>query len=209
MNLLDERIWFPAYEQTHTSGIIAVGGDLSVERLKLAYQLGVFPWYNENEPILWWFPNPRFVLFPSELIISKSMAKLLRNQIFEFTEDQRFEEVIDHCQKIKRPGQNGTWINEEMKKAYIELHHAGKAKSVEIWQNDELVGGFYGVIGKNIFCGESMFAKVPNASKAGFIHFVQKYNSQYHLIDCQVYTSHLSSLGARNIEAEAFLTYLI
>ncbi|MFA7686431.1 MAG: leucyl/phenylalanyl-tRNA--protein transferase [Moheibacter sp.] len=209
MNLLDERIWFPAYEQTHTSGIIAVGGDLSVERLKLAYQLGVFPWYNENEPILWWFPNPRFVLFPSELIISKSMAKLLRNQILKFTEDQCFEEVIDHCQKIKRPGQNGTWINEEMKKAYIELHHAGIAKSIEVWQNDELVGGFYGVIGKNIFCGESMFAKVPNASKAGFIHFVQKYNSQYHLIDCQVYTSHLASLGARNIEAEAFLTYLI
>jgi len=181
---------------------------LNPERLKLAYEKGIFPWYNENEPIIWWFPNPRFVLFPEELKSSKSMKKILNSNQFHFTENQNFREVIRNCSSIKRKGQTGTWIHEEMVEAYTELHRQGLAKSVEVWKNDDLVGGFYGIEGKRIFCGESMFSKVPNASKAGFINFVQNNKNKYELIDCQVYTSHLESLGAREISSEEFLMYL-
>jgi len=181
---------------------------LNPERLKLAYEKGIFPWYNENEPIIWWFPNPRFVLFPEELKRSKSMKKILNSNQFHFTENQNFREVIRNCSSIKRKGQTGTWIHEEMVEAYTELHHQGLAKSVEVWKNDELVGGFYGIEGKRIFCGESMFSKAPNASKAGFINFVQNNKNKYELIDCQVYTSHLESLGAREISSDEFLMYL-
>lgn len=205
--LTDELI-FPDYSEANPDGILAYGGDLSVERLKLAYRKGIFPWYNPGEPILWWFPDPRFVLYPEELKVSKSMTKILRENIFEITENQAFEEVISNCQKIFRPGQCGTWITNEMKAAYLELHRIGIAKSVEVWQNDELVGGFYGIEQKRVFCGESMFAKVSNASKAGFICFVRKYQKRYELIDCQVYTPHLESLGAGEITAEEFLRYL-
>jgi len=205
--LTDELI-FPDYSEANPDGILAYGGDLSVERLKLAYRKGIFPWYNPGEPILWWFPDPRFVLYPEELKVSKSMTKILRENIFEITENHAFEEVISNCQKIFRPGQCGTWITNEMKAAYLELHRIGIAKSVEVWQNDELVGGFYGIEQKRVFCGESMFAKVSNASKAGFICFVRKYQKRYELIDCQVYTPHLESLGAGGIKAEEFLRYL-
>lgn len=205
--LTDELI-FPDYSEANPDGILAYGGDLSVERLKLAYRKGIFPWYNPGEPILWWFPDPRFVLYPEELKVSKSMTKILRENIFEITENHAFEEVISNCQKIFRPGQCGTWITNEMKAAYLELHRIGIAKSVEVWQNDELVGGFYGIEQKRVFCGESMFAKVSNASKAGFICFVRKYQKRYELIDCQVYTPHLESLGAGEITAEEFLRYL-
>lgn len=209
MKRLGESLEFPEYSATNKFGIIAYGGDLSVERLKLAYSKGIFPWYNPNEPILWWFPNPRFVLFPNELKISKSMQKVLNSGQFKITENQSFEEVIRACSQVPRPGQEGTWITEEMILAYRKLHLEGMAKSVEVWQNDELVGGFYGIEQKRIFCGESMFAKVSNASKAGFIYFVQKYNQKYELIDCQVHTQHLESLGAREILASDFLEYLV
>lgn len=182
--------------------------DLSTERLKLAYKKGIFPWFNPSEPILWWFPDPRFVLFPNRLRISKSMKQVFKKNIFTITENLNFEAVIQNCQNTYRPGQDGTWITDEMKEAYIELHKLGLAKSVEIWQNDELVGGFYGIDQGNIFCGESMFSKVSNASKAGFIWFVEKYKNKYELIDCQVHSNHLESLGAENIPAKEFLKYL-
>lgn len=206
--LNEDEIVFPDYDEA-VDGIIALGGDLSVERLRLAYQKGIFPWFNEDEPIIWWFPDPRFVLFPEELRISKSMKKVLRNDEFTFTENQCFEEVMRNCQKISRPGQDGTWITEDMLSAYVKLHHLGIAKSIEVWKEGELVGGFYGIEGKRIFCGESMFAKVSNASKAGFIYFVEKYKERFELIDCQTYTEHLESLGAVMISGEEFTNYLI
>lgn len=208
MEWLSEELRFPDYEVTRNDGIIAIGGDLGLERLQLAYEKGIFPWYNEDSLILWWFPDPRFVLFPEELRISKSMKKILNDQIFTFTENKCFEEVISSCQRKVRHGQEGTWISGEMKEAYIGLHKKGIAKSVEIWKGKELAGGFYGIEVKRFFCGESMFTNISNASKAGFIHFVQKYQTKYELIDCQVYTSHLESLGAKEIPAKTFIKYL-
>lgn len=210
MYLLDNDIWFPDPNLYHPeSGIVAVGGDLSTERLSLAYSLGIFPWYNEGEEILWWCPDPRFVLFPNELKVSKSMKKILRDQIFDFTENQCFEEVIRNCSEIKRKGQDGTWIIEEMIEAYLKLHKIGKAKSIEVWQNGTLVGGFYGIDLGHIFCGESMFSRVSNASKAGFINFVLKNQDKHQLIDCQVYSEYLESLGAREIPKNEFLEILL
>ncbi|WP_419869311.1 leucyl/phenylalanyl-tRNA--protein transferase [Chryseobacterium sp. CT-SW4] len=189
-------------------GIIAYGGDLSVERLWFAYQLGIFPWYNPEEEILWWCPDPRFVLFPKELKISKSMSKIMNRNIFSFTENQCFREVIKNCQTISRQGQSGTWLSEELMESFIKLHEYGLAKSIEVWQNEKLVGGFYGIQIGNVFCGESMFAKVSNASKAGFIHFVEMYKDVLELIDCQSHTEHLESLGARMIPKREFLKTL-
>lgn len=204
-----EDIWFPNPSVYHPqSEIIAIGGDLSPQRLDLAYSLGIFPWFNEGEEILWWSPDPRFVLFLDELKISKSMKKILRDNNFTFTENQCFEEVMKNCGKINRKGQDGTWISEEMIESYTLLHKMGKAKSVEVWQNQELVGGFYGVEVGDIFCGESMFSKVSNASKAGFIQFVVKNQQKYKLIDCQVHSNHLESLGAREIPKLEFLKFL-
>ena len=189
-------------------GLIAVGGDLSRERIEKAYHLGIFPWYNPDEEILWWSPDPRFVLFPDEVKVSKSMRKILKNQQFSFTENACFEEVIRNCQHIEREGQDGTWISEEYIDSFLELNIEGKAKSIEVWLDEELVGGFYGLEVNNIFCGESMFSKVSNASKAGFLNFVLTYGQQYHLIDCQVHTDHLESLGARHIDKYDFLDIL-
>ncbi|WP_407401682.1 leucyl/phenylalanyl-tRNA--protein transferase [Chryseobacterium sp.] len=189
-------------------GIIAFGGDLSLERIWFAYQLGIFPWYNPGEEILWWCPNPRFVLFPEDLKVSKSMRKILKNDVFTITENKNFEDVIKNCQEITRRGQDGTWLSDELMTNFIKLHQYGFAKSVEVWKDGELVGGFYGLQIGRVFCGESMFAKVSNASKAGFIHFVESHKDELDVVDCQSHTDHLESLGARSIPKKDFLTIL-
>lgn len=204
-----EEISFPDPEMHHPdSGLMAIGGDLKPERLWFAYQTGLFPWYNEGEEILWWCPDPRFVLFPDEIKISKSMKKILRDEVFEFTENKCFEEVMCNCKIAERKGQDGTWINEDLIDSFVKLHHYGKAKSFEAWQNGILVGGFYGVQVGNVFCGESMFSKVSNASKAVFIHFTKLYQKEWQLIDCQIHSDHLESLGARMIAKKDYLTIL-
>ena len=210
MIALDQNeISFPDPKLYHPEdGLMAYGGDLSPERIWFAYQLGIFPWFNPEDEILWWCPDPRFVLFPKELKISKSMKKILRDDVFTFTENKCFEEVIKNCAKINRKDQNGTWLTKGMIKSYTQLHLFGKAKSIEVWQNNELVGGLYGLDLGNVFCGESMFAKVSNASKAGFIWFIEQYKSKFTVIDCQVYTHHLESLGAKEIPKQQFLDYL-
>ncbi len=207
MNYLTEKIEFPDVSQANSDGLLAVGGDLSVKRLILAYKHGIFPWYENGEPILWWSPNPRFVLFPERLKISKSMKQVLRNCDCTVTVNTDFTQVIKQCALIKRSGQPSTWITNDMIEAYIKLHNLGYATSVEVWKDEVLVAGFYGVdLGNKVFCGESMFTKESNASKVGFITFVQ--NSDYKLIDCQVYTQHLESLGAEEISRKVFLEYL-
>lgn len=190
------------------SGVMAIGGDLSPERLYFAYQLGLFPWYNPGEEILWWCPNPRFVLFPKDLKISKSMRKIMRDEVFTFTENTCFREVIEECKNTFRKDQDGTWLSDELVDSIVKLHEAGIAKSIEVWQKEQLVGGFYGIqIGK-IFCGESMFAKVSNASKAGFIYFIQNQKQNLELIDCQIHSEHLESLGATMISKKDYLKRL-
>lgn len=204
-----EDISFPDPElYDPQDGLMAIGGDLKPERLWFAYQLGLFPWYNEGEEILWWCPDPRFILIPNEIKISKSMKKILRDSIFEFTENECFEKVMRNCKMAERKDQDGTWINEELIKSFVKLHQLGKAKSFEVWQNGELVGGFYGIQVGNVFCGESMFAKVSNASKAGFIHFTTKYQNEWELIDCQIHSEHLESLGAKMIPKIDYLKIL-
>lgn len=207
MHFLNKDIEFPDVSLASKEGIVAIGGDLSPERLRLAYKSGIFPWFDDEEPIIWWSPDPRFVLFPEHLKVSKSMRQFLRNTDFEVTINKDFEAVINQCALIKRGGQQGTWITQTMIEAYIKLHELGDAKSVEVWLENELVGGLYGVdVNNGVFCGESMFSKVSNASKVAFITFLQ--HSNYKLIDCQVYTNHLESLGAEEISRDEFLTYL-
>ncbi len=207
MILLSEDIIFPQVHLADDDGLLAIGGDLSSERLILAYKNGIFPWFSLGEPILWWSPNPRFVLFPEKLKVSKSMKQVLRKSDFEVTINQDFERVINACAKTKRNGEHGTWITKAMIDAYINLHHLGFATSVEVWLHNQLVGGLYGVdLGNGVFCGESMFSTMSNASKVGFIKFIQ--NTNYKLIDCQVYTEHLESLGAEQIERGEFMKNL-
>ncbi|RCW93840.1 leucyl/phenylalanyl-tRNA--protein transferase [Winogradskyella arenosi] len=207
MHFLTQNIKFPDVTKASEDGLLAVGGDLSTERLLHAYSKGIFPWYQDEEPILWWSPDPRFVLFPEDLKISKSMKQILKKNTFTVTENKAFREVLEHCAATKRTGQEGTWITNDMIKAYVKLHHLGYAKSVEVWQDDILVAGLYGIaINDTVFCGESMFTTVSNASKVGFITFVK--NSNYKLIDCQIYTNHLESLGAKDISRATFMTYL-
>ena len=207
MHFLNHDIAFPDVSLASKEGILAVGGDLSTERLLLAYKTGIFPWFDHEEPIIWWSPDPRFVLFPKNIKVSKSMKQVLRNSNFEVSVNKDFETVISNCAIMKREGQDGTWISPSMKTAYIELHKLGYAKSVEVWLDNEIVGGLYGIdVGNGVFCGESMFSKVSNASKVALITFVQ--NTNYKLIDCQVYTHHLDSLGAEDISRKEFLTYL-
>jgi len=209
IHLLNEELWFPPVSETHPSGILAVGGDLSTERLLLAYHSGIFPWFEDGEPITWWAPDWRMVLFLDDLKVSKSMRNILNRGMFKVTFNQAFKAVISNCQSVKREGQHGTWITDDMIAAYVKLHELGHAKSVEVWQNGELVGGLYGVDLGSIFCGESMFSKVSNASKVAFIHLVEclKKNN-YLLLDCQVYNEHLESLGCVEIERDAFMTIL-
>ncbi len=202
---------FPDPNLSEDDGLLAVGGDLSPERLLEAYHMGIFPWYNADDPILWWSPNPRMVLYPEKLRISKSMKQLFKKQAFTVTFNRAFREVMENCADIDRPGQNGTWIVLDMIDAYCRLHDLGYAQSVEVWQEEQLVGGLYGVYlpEKRLFCGESMFAKVSNASKYGFITWVQFLLSKgVELIDCQVYSKHLESLGAQEIPRVDFLRFL-
>ena len=207
MKWLNETIEFPPLAEANPEGLLAVGGDLSPDRVLYAYQNGIFPWYESDQPILWWAPDPRFVLYPRKLKVSKSTKQILKNQSFEITVNRNFKDVIQACAKIKREAQSGTWITDEMMETYCELHQRGIAKSVEVWQNKKLVGGLYGVeLNDTIFCGESMFSYVSNASKIGFINFVQ--NSNYKLIDCQLHTNHLESLGAEPISRSKFMQYL-
>ncbi|MBG7611661.1 leucyl/phenylalanyl-tRNA--protein transferase [Polaribacter sp. BAL334] len=206
MMWLTEKIAFPPYENTSREGIIALGGDLSVERLIFAYKKGIFPWFSEGDPIVWYCPKKRMVLFPDELNISKSMKKVIQKNQFHITENRAFEEVIRQCKMIRRKDELGTWITDEMEQAYIHLHKIGVAKSIEVWLDNQLVGGLYGMEMNEIFCGESMFSCVSNASKAAFIHLVT--SNKYALIDCQVYNKHLDSLGAREIDRKVFLELL-
>jgi leucyl/phenylalanyl-tRNA---protein transferase len=206
--VLDKELEFPSVHLAEPDGLLAIGGDLSVERLLVAYQSGIFPWY-EGEYILWWSPDPRFILIPQELIVHKSMKALLRKNIFRFTVNTAFLEVISNCKMISRRDQAGTWISEEMRAAYMRLHTLGYAHSAETWQNGELVGGLYGVRIGNVFFGESMFSKISNASKYAFINYVQQLKKEgVKLIDCQVYTEHLESLGARMIDRNEFIELL-
>jgi leucyl/phenylalanyl-tRNA--protein transferase len=197
-------------EESTEEGIVAVGGDLSVERLILAYSRGIFPWYSsDRSPILWWSPDPRFVLFPENLIVSKSMRPYFNQNKFKVTWDQNFEDVIKNCQKIDREDQPGTWITSKMLAAYIQLHKKGYAHSVEVWLENELVGGLYGISLGKVFFGESMFAKVSNASKFGFISLVNQLKQKgFLLIDCQQETKHLESLGANAIKRKDFIDIL-
>lgn len=206
---LTEEVAFPPPEMAHEDGILALGGDLRPERLLLAYRMGIFPWYSEREPIMWWSPDPRFVLYPNNLKVSKSMRPILNQNRFQITYDQAFGDVIGNCQTTPRPGQYGTWITTEMQDAYLDLHHLGFAHSAEAWKEGELVGGLYGVsLGKSFF-GESMFAKESNASKAAFITLVRDLVEQgFKMIDCQVYTEHLASLGAEEVSRAHFLDQL-
>ncbi len=206
---LKTDIKFPDVEKANSDGVLAIGGDLSPERLLVAYQNGIFPWFEANDPIIWWAPNPRMVLFLDELKISKSMRNVLNKNNFRVTYNQNFREVISNCQQINRNGQIGTWITNEMLEAYCNLHTLGHAKSIEVWENDTLVGGLYGVDLGRIFCGESMFSKVSNASKIAFVYLVNNLiTKDYILLDCQVYNSHLESLGAREIERKDFMAIL-
>ena len=209
MYFLSKELFFPPVSEANSHGILAIGGDLSSERLVLAYKSGIFPWFEEGEPIYWWSPNPRMVLFLDELVVSKSMRNILNRNVFKVTFNQNFREVISNCQKIKREGQNGTWITKDMMEAYCKLNELGTAKSIEVWQNEELVGGLYGIDLGNIFCGESMFSKVSNASKIAFIALAKQLKKDnYTLLDCQVYNEHLESLGCREIEREEFMELL-
>jgi leucyl/phenylalanyl-tRNA--protein transferase len=203
---LTETIEFPGYDCTSEEGVIALGGDLSVERLSHAYKNGIFPWFSDNDPIVWYCPFERMVLFPAEIKISKSMQKIINKNEFTITENTAFEAVIYNCKNIDRNDGFGTWITNDMEQAYINLHKKGIAKSIEVWFKDELVGGLYGLEINHIFCGESMFSKVSNASKLAFMHLAK--NKNYKLIDCQIHNEHLASLGAREIDRSLFLNIL-
>lgn len=206
---LSKRLSFPPAHLAIQEGLLAVGGDLRTERLLLAYRNGIFPWYNKGEPILWWSPDPRLVLYPDELRISKSLGKAIRRERFRITFDQAFADVIRGCADAKRSYGEGTWITDEMKAAYCELHQRGYAHSMEAWQGEELVGGLYGVWLGRAFFGESMFSRVSNASKVAFVALVQLLKANdVALIDCQVKTEHLIRFGAREIPRKAFLEQL-
>lgn len=206
---LSSEIFFPSPELAEKDGLLAVGGDLSEERLIAAYSMGIFPWYSEGYPILWWSPDPRLILLPEELKVSRSLRKITKKGTFNVTMNTAFEEVIRGCSEIDRKGQEGTWITEDMMEAYIRLHESGYAHSVESWHDGELVGGLYGVILGRAFFGESMFSRMSNASKVAFVTLVERLKElHFRLIDCQVTTEHLISLGARAVPRKIFLEML-
>ncbi len=205
LHILNNELYFPPAGNALPDGLLAIGGDLSTDRLLLAYRSGIFPWYDDDVP-MWWCPDPRFILYPNELKISKSMRPILRQNKFRFTTDKAFEQVISNCRQMPRKDQDGTWINEEIVQAYCKLHEMGFAHSAEAWTDGELVGGLYGIRMGKAFFGESMFSKKSNASKFAFIKFVQQLQDDgVELIDCQVHTEHLESLGAKMIPRALFL----
>lgn len=209
MYFLTDELYFPPVTQADRNGFLAIGGDLSPERLRLAYQSGIFPWFNDDEPILWWAPPQRMVVFPEEFKPSKSMRNILNRGIFSVTFNENFRQVIENCRVVSRKGQDDTWITQDMVNAYVKLHELGVAKSVEVWQNGELAGGLYGIDLGHIFCGESMFSKVSNASKIAFISLANHLkNNNYKLLDCQLHNSHLESLGAREIPRATYMRIL-
>jgi leucyl/phenylalanyl-tRNA--protein transferase len=209
MYFLTKELFFPPVEEANYEGVLAVGGDLSVERLLLAYDNGIFPWFDAEDPILWWAPPERMVVNPMDYKVSKSMRNILNRNSFEVTINQDFAAVISNCQKIERKEQQGTWISAEIIKSYTQLHQLGKVMSFEVWQNNELVGGLYGVDLGHVFCGESMFSKVPNASKVAFVKLIEYLKANnYKLLDCQVHNDHLEKLGAFEISRELFMKIL-
>jgi leucyl/phenylalanyl-tRNA--protein transferase len=212
MNFLTEKLWFPNPTEATSDGLLAIGGDLSTERLLLAYHSGIFPWFEDDQPILWWSPDPRMILFPEKFKVSKSLRKTLKSEKFRITFNKNFAEVIRNCATVLRKGQAGTWITKEMQQAYIALHSAGHAVSVEVWEDEKLVGGLYGIDlpQKKVFCGESMFSLVNDASKVAFYHLSEYVKTKdYKFIDCQIYNEHLESLGAEEIGREEFFELLV
>ena len=209
MYRLTDALLFPSPEQASDEGIVAVGGDLKPERVMLAYRKGIFPWFESDDFLLWWSPDPRMVLFPDQVKISKSMRAVLRKNQFEVTFNKAFDDVVEACAKVKRFGQNGTWITPGLMEVYSTLHTQGHAHSVEVWEEGVLVGGLYGIDLGTVFCGESMFSKANNASKVALISLAKELKkNKYELIDCQVPTQHLASMGAESIPRSEFLTYL-
>jgi leucyl/phenylalanyl-tRNA---protein transferase len=198
-----EKIWFPDPALADEDGLLAIGGDLSVERLLLAYSHGIFPWFSDDTPLLWYSPHERFVLFPERMKISSSLRQVIKSNRFKITVNQSFEAVIQACAEIHREGQPGTWITQDMRKAYIKLHQQGYAHSIEVWQEKNLVGGLYGVVVNRVFCGESMFSKVSNTSKLALATLCRDMN--FRMIDCQMHTPHLESLGAEFISRDQYL----
>lgn len=209
MYFLTKELFFPPVDEASYDGILAVGGDLSIDRLLLAYNNGIFPWFDADDPILWWSPSERMVVDPNNYKVSKSLRNIINRNIFKVTFNKDFKSVIENCQQIDRKGQDGTWISDDIIESYTKLHELGKAKSVEVWQNNELVGGLYGIDLGHVFCGESMFSKVPNASKVAFVKLIEflKENN-YKLLDCQVHNDHLEKLGAFEISRESFMKIL-
>ena len=206
---LGKRLWFPDVNLADDEGLVAVGGDLSVERLLLAYRSGIFPWFIHDDLAYWFSPNPRMVLLPGDIKISASMKRILNQNRFQITFNKAFEAVINGCSNTPRKHQEGTWISEDFIDAYVKLHHKGYAHSVEVWQQDELVGGLYGVILGKAFFGESMFSAISNASKAAFIALADKIFSEgFHFLDCQIHNPHLESLGAKEVPRNVFLAML-
>ena len=206
--VLDKELMFPPVETAEPDGLLAIGGDLSPQRLLLAYRSGIFPWY-EGEHILWWCPHPRFVLFPGKLKENRTMKRLINKNGFEFSTNKAFKDVIHNCKQIMRPGQEGTWITDEVEKAYIKMYELGYAHSAEVWKDGELAGGVYGLKLGNVFFGESMFSKITNASRFAFVKYIQQLKEEgIELIDCQVYTEYLESFGARMIDRKKFIQLL-
>lgn len=206
---LTNRLSFPPPHMAIREGLLAVGGDLSVDRLLLAYRSGIFPWYADGEPILWWSPDPRLVLYPKELRVSRSLRRTIKRRLFHITVDQAFDRVIRACAQVKRSYGEGTWITADMEAAYRDLHRRGYAHSVEAWQADSLVGGLYGVSIGRAFFGESMFSRQSDASKVAFVKWVEDLQRlRYKLIDCQVRTDHLIRFGAREVPRSRFLAQL-
>jgi len=203
---LDKDIKFPDPSLADPDGLLAIGGDLTEQRLILAYQSGIFPWYDEDSPILWYAPIERFVIYPEKLKVSKSLKQILKSNKFSVTADRCFSEVIQHCAQAPRKDQNGTWIIPEMQTAYCRLHESGYAHSIEVWQEEELVGGLYGVKVGKVFCGESMFTKVSNASKIALYYLAMEYDLE--MIDCQIESEHLKKMGGEIIDQKHYLKYI-
>lgn len=209
MYFLTKELYFPPVETASRDGILAVGGDLSAERLLLAYRSGIFPWFDPDEPILWWAPPERMVVVPETFKIPKSIRNLLKKNTFRVSRNTHFKSVILHCQNIPRKGQQGTWISDDIVASYSKLHEMGYAHSFEVWQNNQLVGGLYGIDLGHVFCGESMFSLVSNASKVAFVALILYLKAHhYKLLDCQVHNDHLELLGAFEIDRSDFMDVL-